>query len=176
MVLAEQVKASPIFFVENSFLVTSPANLSRWFSRLWPRHAKQIRNIALGEWLPRFSRNNWDLQFQSDDFEKIGLLPKLDTLIVIISELRFLKVLVEESDSPFKWHDSFEPGPQMHLHILRAVGMPGFRSLTNLKHVNFVSPQHFRVPRKRFLRGCIHGGLLEAMVRREIMQPNHVEV
>jgi len=106
---------------------------------------------------------------------KIGSLPKLESLVVTVNEWRFLQMLIEESDSPLRWHESLSAGPQIHLHMLRAPGMAGLRSLRNLKYVKFALPQHPRLRRKHTKRGSIRGGLLETTVRPEMMQSGRAD-
>ena len=136
--------------------------MARWSTRLWPRHVKLIRRVVLTEWAPYQSHTV--KRYLVEDFKKLASLPRLESLVIFVDEKRTLKSLLQENQSSFVWHASLGTGPQMYLHMLRAEGMAGLRTLRNLRHVKFLQPGF------RTKRGHISGGLLQTLVRPEIMQ------
>ena len=167
--------ASPIFFGENLFLVKGSSSLAKWFLRLWPRHAKQIRHIAFAEWTPFPARPNWRERSRTDMFARMGSLPRLESLVITIDEWEMLLRMIEESNTPFTWHASLSAGPQMYMHMVRAEDMSGLESLRNLRHVDFVMPRQSSSRRSCVTQGSIPGGFLETVIRRQIMQSGHTK-
>lgn len=133
--------------------------------RLWPRHAKQIRSVYLTEWASS-SLTKFEEEYDTDDFRRLASTFRLRSFSIVVDEKRALEFLVRDFNSTFVWHASLTAGPQMQLHMLRAEGMAGLRTLRGLEHVEFIHP---KVGREQ---GAIPGGFLETVVRREIMQPS----
>lgn len=105
-----------LFFGENTIPVTLSVSLSRWFARLWPRHAKQIRKIAL-EWVPRAQNHDWEERRDMRTFATIKSLPLLESLVITVDEQKILRKMFQDPDVPVKWHGSLGAGPQMYVHM-----------------------------------------------------------
>jgi hypothetical protein len=107
--------ASPIFFGESSILVSGSTVWRRWFWRLWPRHAKQIRKIVIEGWSPHASshakQRNWKERFDGGFFANIRQLPLLESLVITVDEWKILQRLLQECDTPFRGHTSLSAGP-----------------------------------------------------------------
>lgn len=137
----------------------------KWSLRLWSRHVRLIRSVVLTEWAPY--QMHTGKRYLVDDFRRLASLPQLRSLVIRIDEKKTLNALVLEHNSSFVGHWSLGAGFQMYLQMLRVEGMAGLRSLRNLRHVKFPRPGS-----RGKKRGSIRGGLLETMVKREIMQPS----
>ena len=113
-------------------------------------------------------------------FESIRRLPLLESLVITVDEWKILQRLLQECDTPFRWHTSLSAGPQLYQQMMRATGMPVLLSLRDLRHVKFLLPrrsgpdslQNHEITE---IGGSIPDGFLQTVVRRRIMQPRCTE-
>jgi hypothetical protein len=113
-------------------------------------------------------------------FESIRRLPLLESLVITVDEWKILQRLLQECDTPFRWHTSLSAGPQLYQQMMRATGMPVLLSLSDLRHVKFLLPRRSGPDSHQNreieeMRGSIPGGFLETVVRRQIMQARRPE-
>jgi hypothetical protein len=127
--LADSVSAAHIFFGENTFVIENGGNMVAWFSRLYLHHAKFIRKIVLGTWNPHYC----NLQFTTQDFDRLQSLFRLESLTITLDEKSALRSCRTSCQPRIAWHGSLASGPQISLQILRVHGMTGLRSLRNIR-------------------------------------------
>lgn len=92
----------------------------------------------------------------------LGTLKSLDTLTVTIDEQETLERFLSYR-STIKWHKSLGMSPQLQLQALNFSGIPGLRSLRNIRRIDFKSTDEER--------GDIVGGFLDTTLRQEIAGP-----
>jgi hypothetical protein len=165
-------EASPIYFGENTFGLSSPESLYVWKRYTWRRHINQIRKVVLLYWT-RFKVGAAD-----EAFKEFGKLPKLESLTFIINETNKAESMLHSSRYPddcksvhraIRWDESLGFGPQINLLILRLNGMAGLRSLRGLRDVKFLDRHSGDV-------GSVPGGFLENTIKKEIMQPQRSKI
>lgn len=113
-------------------------------------------------------------------FANMRQLPLLESLVITVDEWRILQRLLQECDTPFKWHTSLSAGPQLYQQMMRAPGMPALLSLRGLRHVQFLLPRRsglgsLQNHETTEMGGSVPGGFLETVVRQRITQPECTE-
>ena len=108
-------------------------------------------------------------KYHSDGFRKLASMFRIKNLAIVVDESRILISLLREFNSSFVWHLNLRVGPQMYLHMARAAGMAGLRSLRDVESVEFIHPKSDQK------QALVAGGFLETVVKREIMQSSDVQ-
>jgi hypothetical protein len=127
-----------IFFGEDTFVIEDGGDMFTWFSRLYLHHAKFIRKIVLGTWNPYYC----NLQFTTQDFDRLRSLFRLESLTITLDEKSALRSCRTSCQPRIAWHRSLASGPQISLQILRVHGMTGLRSLRNIRVFEIKHPDH----------------------------------
>lgn len=161
-------EAAPIYFGENTFLVTDPYPVWQWKERLWPRHMKLIRQMTVNCWrTPDVYGSGYN-----DGFRQLGSLKGLVKLTVKVDEQRSLEKFLERH-STIKWHSSLGCSPQLQLQTLHFSGIMGLKSLTNIREVKF-APMTPPVPANHPGKsGAIAGGILDTIIRSGMQRAAH---
>lgn len=120
-------KAAGIYYGENAFSFTGPGSLYTRKFFVLPRHLQLVRKVVLLGWT-RHSGARANVAFG-----KLGGLPQLESLTVVVNERRCLA-----TPHTKKWHPSFGFGRQIALQAYHFEGITGLRSLRGLRDVKFV--------------------------------------
>jgi hypothetical protein len=155
-------EAAGIYFQENTFIWRDPSDSCLWKSYTWPRHLSLIRNVVVCNWFWFGTRHN-------EHFRMLKSLKSLKTLVVKVDERYTLKMRLE-CHKTIEWHHSLGLSPQLQLQTLHFCGVQGLLSLINIPQVEFASLTEAGSEHTDG-SGAIPGGVLDTMVRREIMRP-----
>jgi len=162
-------EASQIFFGENSFVFCTPSCMDSWVKRLWHRHLNLIRSMILDDWYCAQNRLLTYSPSYDVGFQRLGRLKSLQSLTIMMDEAAVLNVVIRRFLA-MEFHSSLGYGPQINLKLLNLNGMASFRSLSGLRHLEALkfNSSITQVPKQL---GTMDGGLLESIIKQEVMRP-----
>jgi hypothetical protein len=179
-------EACPILFGENTFILSGPAAMDIWKRFMWRRHVKYIRKLVVRKGQSWWSAGN-------EAFSCLRTLSGLDSLVAVIDKEAILNLvfaktgLYEGSPDPTysilkaPHRPKMRPehlglGPQVYLQVLHHAGIRGLRTLRGLKHVRFIKSIDALDSDNPECEGGLPAGLLETIVKHEMMQPRCIKV
>ena len=158
-----------IYFSENTFIWKRPIEAWSWKTRIWPRHLNLIRKVIIDNWAePQEYGGGYN-----EPFRLLRYFRGLEALVLKVDEMTALEKRLLHHPT-INWHSSLGCSPQIQLQSLHFSGIQGLRTLRNIPQVEF--PPMTEEGRKRHGdSGAIEGGVLDTLVRRDMMRPQRVQ-